>query len=106
MASPQDAKAFGEDCAVRVSDRTDFPTDPAVAAVQVCRVRDSGLAVQPDVLAVEEPLEIRLGCEVNGKREHRGISVTMRTPGHDLELAAGFLFAEGILVSREQVVGV
>src|SRR5205807_4025779 len=61
---------------------------------------------QPDVLAVEEPLEIRLGCHVGGRRVHRAVSITMRTPGHDLELALGFLFTEGILVAREQVAGV
>lgn len=52
-----------------------------------------------DTLAVEEPLEIRIGL---GK-EHRAISITMRTPGADAELAAGFLFTEGILESPEQI---
>jgi FdhD protein len=48
-----------------------------------------------DSLAVEEPLEIRLG----GRR----FTITMRTPGHDEELAAGFLFAEGFISSREEL---
>lgn len=48
-----------------------------------------------DLLAVEEPLQIR----VNG----RDLSITMRTPGHDRELAAGFLFTEGILKTRADV---
>lgn len=48
-----------------------------------------------DYLVGEEPLEIRVGGEP--------LSVTMRTPGHDLELAAGFLFTEGIIQSREQI---
>lgn len=48
-----------------------------------------------DELAVEEPLEIRV--------DTRSISVTMRTPGHDEELAIGFLVTEGILQRREQV---
>ncbi len=88
------------------SARIDAPSDPALAAVRVCRLSGSGLVVQPDVLAVEEPLEIRLGCDVGGRRVHRAVSITMRTPGHDLELAVGFLFTEGILVSPEQVAGV
>lgn len=53
-----------------------------------------------DVLAVEEPLEIRLGLP-DGK--HKAISITMRTPGEDAELAAGFLFTEGIIRSPEQI---
>src|SRR5882762_6166434 len=80
--------------------------DPALAAVRVCRIATSGVAVQSDVLAVEDPLEIRLGCDVGGRRVHRAVSITMRTPGHDLELAVGFLFTEGILVSPEQMAGV
>ena len=51
-----------------------------------------------DYLVGEEPLEIR----VNG----RALSVTMRTPGHDLELAAGFLFTEGIIQTHEQIVSI
>jgi FdhD protein len=82
------------------------PIDPALAPVRVCRISSSGMAVESDVLAVEEPLEIRLGCEVNGRRIHRAVSITMRTPGHDLELAVGFLFTEGILVAPEQIAGV
>jgi FdhD protein len=90
---------------VSVADQIDPPRDPALAAVRVCRVSDSGSAVQPDLLAVEEPLEVRLGCDVGGRRVHRAVSVTMRTPGHDLELAVGFLFTEGVIVAREQVAG-
>jgi FdhD protein len=48
-----------------------------------------------DLVAVEEPLEIRIG----GKP----VSITMRTPGNDTELAAGFLFGEGILKSKAEV---
>jgi len=53
-----------------------------------------------DVLAVEEPLEIRLG-PTDGT--HKAISITMRTPGSDAELAAGFLFTEGMISSPEQI---
>ncbi len=59
-----------------------------------------------DLLAVEEPLEIRLGFEENDKRKHRAISITMRTPGHDAELAAGFLFTEGIVKDPKEVAGI
>jgi FdhD protein len=56
-----------------------------------------------DAVAIEEPLEIRLGLHENGRLQHRPISITMRTPGDDFELAAGFLLTEGILDSRQQI---
>ncbi len=54
---------------------------------------------QPDVVAVEQPLEIRLQYTLLDRRAERSLSVTMRTPGADRRLAAGFLYGEGI-VSR------
>ena len=57
--------------------------------------RESQAQTQSDTVAVEEPLEIRLaGCSV---------AVTMRTPGNDLDLAAGFLFTEGIIHDLEDI---
>ncbi len=53
-----------------------------------------------DRLATEEPLEIRLASPAAPARR---VAVTMRTPGHDFELAAGFLHAEGVLGSAEDV---
>jgi FdhD protein len=50
-----------------------------------------------DLLAVEEPLECQLAFGLLGKRKTKSISVTMRTPGHDFELAAGFLMTEGVI---------
>jgi len=52
-----------------------------------------------DQLATEEPMEIRLLA--GGDR--RTVAITMRTPGHDFELAAGFLFGEGVLTSRDEI---
>jgi FdhD protein len=60
-------------------------------------------ATAVDAVAVEEPLEIRLGRMEDGQVRHQPISITMRTPGDDFELAAGFLFTEGILQSNAQV---
>jgi FdhD protein len=67
----------------------------SVDLTQVSEWDDGKLRRKDDYLAGEEPLEIRIG-------EHP-LSVTMRTPGHDLELAAGFLFTEGLVQRREQI---
>lgn len=56
-----------------------------------------------DFVAIEEPLEIQLGSWQDGRFAHRTISITMRTPGDDFELAAGFLFTEGIIRSPRDV---
>jgi FdhD protein len=59
-----------------------------------------------DCVAVEEPLEIRLDYQTRGNcesREQKSISITMRTPGQDYDLALGFLFSEGLIQSIQQV---
>jgi FdhD protein len=56
-----------------------------------------------DSVAVEEPLEITLNYGSNDCRVSKIISITMRTPGHDTELAAGFLFTEGIIQNIDQI---
>ena len=61
----------------------------SVDLTQVFEWDDGKLSRKDDYLAAEEPLEIRVGDDP--------LSVTMRTPGHDLELAAGFLFTEGLI---------
>ncbi|GAB05819.1 FdhD homolog [Gordonia amarae NBRC 15530] len=64
---------------------------------RVTRIRGDGHIVQrPDTLAVEEPLEIRVGGQ--------SLVVTMRTPGNDVELAAGFLVSEGVLAGADDLV--
>ncbi|MBV9282766.1 MAG: formate dehydrogenase accessory sulfurtransferase FdhD [Chloroflexi bacterium] len=63
--------------------------DDSTAEVQIVSWQDRLRSAHRDILALEEPLEIRLaGCSV---------AVTMRTPGDDFDLAAGFLFTEGII---------
>jgi FdhD protein len=62
-------------------------------------VEDGRTRVRPDVLATEEPMEIRL---VSGGSSQT-VAVTMRTPGADFELAAGFLYGEGIVSSPEDI---
>ncbi|MFI6506773.1 formate dehydrogenase accessory sulfurtransferase FdhD [Streptosporangium sp. NPDC050855] len=78
--------------------------DPTSASAEVTRrpgpttrarvgqMRSGTLHERRDDLATEEPLEIR----VRSGSEHRTVAITMRTPGHDFELAAGFLYGEGV----------
>ena len=74
--------------------------------VAVCRVNHT-LAIRTfDCVATEEPLEIQIGQERKGWRTLRPVSVTMRTPDHDAELAIGFLFGEGILGPRSDVAAI
>ncbi len=75
----------------------------ASATVPILRVTAQGTTAAADALAVEEPLEIQLSYTRRGTRVHKSISVTMRTPGHDTELAAGFLFTEQIIASPTQI---
>jgi FdhD protein len=65
----------------------------ASTEARVVTIEDRVSSVRYDRLATEEPLEIRL----RAGRERRTLAITMRTPGHDFELAAGFLFAEGVI---------
>ena len=71
--------------------------------VQISRLADGRLVERKDVVTVEEPLEIRVEFTRNGVRETSAVSVTMRTPGNDFELAAGFLYGEGLLGRREDL---
>ena len=68
-----------------------MPTPAVVPGVRAVAVRRRGDRLEQDLVVVEEPLEIR----VDGKP----LVVTMRTPGHDAELAAGFLYSEGVIAS-------
>lgn len=74
-------------------------TQPNLRRLYVRKVRGETNTREKDVLAVEEPLEIRVASDVGT----RPIAVTMRTPGEDFELAAGFLFNEGLLHDRDEL---
>ena len=78
-------------------------TSDDTGAVKEVEIETAGGAEGLDAIAVEEPLEIRLGHRTERGWETHPISVTMRTPGEDGELAAGFLFTEGIVRERGEI---
>ncbi|HEY3056143.1 MAG TPA: formate dehydrogenase accessory sulfurtransferase FdhD [Thermoanaerobaculia bacterium] len=73
--------------------------DPRIAPIDVTRVVGNTASDSGDVVVIEEPLEIRAAWDGREK----SISVTMRTPGDDLDLAAGFFFTEGLLHSAGDI---
>lgn len=85
---------------------------PAHRDVRIDALRDAGDARRDDAIAVEEPLEIRMlreGARTPEDDNHgtgRSISVTMRTPGNDSELALGFLHGEGVIREPRDVIDV
>ena len=75
------------------------PAKKSQIAARVWRIEGEGAEMRTDQLATEEPLEIRLAWG----DEQRTVAVTMRTPGADPELAAGFLFTEGVVTERGRI---
>ena len=70
----------------------------------ITRVTKDGAESVEDVLAVEEPLEIRVVFGPEENRRSKSLSITMRTPGNDFELAAGFLLSENIVSKPSDIV--
>jgi FdhD protein len=75
----------------------------STAHIKIKKVSNAALLDADDKLAVEEPLEIQIQYGPKGNFIRKTVSVTMRTPGSDEELALGFLFTEGILQHAGQV---
>ena len=81
-------------------------SSPVIVAVAIEKVTGSKSICFTDTLSVEEPLEIRLSADFGGRRSSRVVAVTMRTPGEDCDLAAGFLFTEGIISDAGEILDV
>ena len=74
-----------------------------IKPVTILKVTAESQVEQEDQLAIEEPLEIQIEYGAAANRQRKNISITMRTPGNDAELAIGFLLTEGILKNNSQV---
>lgn len=74
-----------------------------VKPVNIIRANSKGNSATSDLLVVEEPLEIRVGYGSEKNRQQHSLSVTMRTPGDDEHLCLGFLFSEGVISSKENI---
>ncbi|ATN04927.1 MULTISPECIES: formate dehydrogenase accessory sulfurtransferase FdhD [Chryseobacterium] len=83
--------------------KTNLLENQSVRQIDITKVKDNDSFLYADDIAVEEPLEIRVSYGIKDQRENKNISVTMRTPGNDEELAAGFLFTEGIISGNHQI---
>lgn len=70
----------------------------------IWRVDTEGGILSDDYLAAEEPLEILIGFGSASKRQRQTIAVTMRTPEQDVDLSLGFLFTEGVISDKKDVV--
>jgi len=81
------------------------PPSPAGAVMRapVAAYAAGGVERRMDLLAAEEPLAMRVTVEREGHRVRHSVAVTMRTPGHDVPLTAGFFLSEGIVASREEI---
>jgi len=77
----------------------------SIKRVDIAKVDGTEYRSSADALAIEEPLEIRLEYGPKNERVIKNVSVTMRTPGNDPELAIGFLFTEGIIKNSGDIAG-
>ena len=75
-------------------------------AVDISKVEGEHRRARADSVAIEEPLEIRLGYSTPDGRASKSLSITMRTPGNDFELAAGFLASESIVTASADILSI
>lgn len=85
--------------------KPDTNLNTATKNVRIHEQRDHVRKPRNDLIAVEEPLEIRVVTQEDGLRMAHNIAITMRTPGHDAELALGFLLSEGVISDLDPVEG-
>ena len=78
-----------------------------IKSFEIKKIAAKSIKNTPDLVVIEEPLEIRLGYGKENNRQQKSISVTMRTPTvHDFELALGFLFTENIIYTFDDILSI
>ena len=75
----------------------------SIEILDIIKVKENSRHPMMDEVSVEEPLEIKVRYGNDAEKKTKNLSVTMRTPGNDRELAAGFLFTEGIISNLDQI---
>jgi FdhD protein len=81
----------------------EYSQDSPTRSTEIIRYTAGESQRTQDSVAAEEPLEIRVVFGPSKKRKSKSLSITMRTPGHDFELAVGFLLSENVIQSAQQV---
>lgn len=76
------------------------------STIHITRVDQNHASMVSDLVAVEEPLQIQLLYGASGKEQTKNIAITMRTPGDDEELVAGFLFTENIISGKSDLISI
>ena len=76
----------------------------SIVSRKIIKIKGDDLVEHTDAIAVEEPLQISISVlNLDFPITNKNISITMRTPGHDQDLAIGFLFTEGIIRDSDQI---
>jgi FdhD protein len=83
-----------------------LPAPDTTTSFSILRIGPDAPETETDLVATEEPLEIQLGFTRRGLEVCKTVAITMRTPGHDRDLAAGFLFTEGIVRDPADIVSI
>jgi FdhD protein len=83
-------------------DSSEILPSPGITRLQVQKIAEDSRWETSDPVAIEEPLEIRIQYGPAGRRQEQTLSVTMRTPGNDNDLALGWLYTEGIIPAPEK----
>lgn len=78
-------------------------TNSPVTLVKICTWKQGEWETKEDLLAIEEPLQIRLQFGRDEQWQEKELLITMRTPGHDFDLVTGFLLAENIIQKQEDI---